>query len=75
MGCCYGHGHGPWCGWGYGYGLPPYEPGPYAYRPRRRRRGVPDEADLEAYLEDLEEELDRVRRDLEAARTARSGEG
>lgn len=75
MGCCYGH--GPWCHWDYGYGYPPpdYE-GPPEYGRRRRRRGrwVPEEDDLEAYLGELEAEIAAVRRDLQAAREARSGQ-
>ena len=72
-----GHGHCPACGYGhchhYGYGYgppswPDYGPG---YAPRRRRRRAVREEDLAAYLEDLEEEVSRVREDLESLR--RSG--
>ena len=65
MCCCHGHGHlqhgcfgySP----GYEYGPPPGPP--YARRGRRTRA-----RDLEDYLEDLEDELARVRRDLQELR-------
>jgi hypothetical protein len=75
-----GHGHCPACGYGhchhygYGYGPPPwpgYGPG---YRPRPRRRRALEEEDLTAYLEDLEEEVSRVREDLESLRRSRPAE-
>lgn len=79
MGCWCGH--GPWHHWGYGYPPPyqeypsyppPYEPQPYP-GPARRRRGMRGEGDLEEYLERLEEEIGRVRRELQELRGA--GEG
>ena len=74
-----GHGHCPHCGYGhcphcgYGYGPPPpawpgYGPG---YGPRRRRRRAVEEEDLDAYLQDLEEEVSQVREDLESLRRSR----
>jgi hypothetical protein len=75
-----GHGHCPACGYGhchhygYGYGPPPwpgYGPG---YEPRRRRRRALEEEDLAAYLEDLQEEVSRVREDLESLRGSRPAE-
>ncbi len=72
-------GHGPWHHWGYGpdYGYGPphgygpgYGPPPYGRRMRRQvRRWEPEEEDLREYLEDLEEEIGRVRDELEARRS------
>lgn len=76
-------GHGPWHYHGYPY--PPQYPPPYpppgyyppeelderAVRRRRRRRGR-DPEELEDYLQDLQEEIDRVRQELAAMR--QSGE-
>jgi hypothetical protein len=72
MGCC--HGHGPWCHWGYGYPPPDYEGPPEYGRRRRRGRWVPDEEDLEEYLGELEAEIAAVRREMQTAREARSGQ-
>lgn len=49
--------------------------GPPEFGRRRRRRGrwVPDEEDLEEYLGELEAEIAAVRREMEAAREARTG--
>jgi hypothetical protein len=70
-------GHGPWHHRGYGYGPPPYayEPdyGPEDWPPRRRRRR-PDEEDLADYLGELEDELRRVRVELERLRQSRCSE-
>lgn len=73
--CC---GHGPWHCHGYpyppAYGPPPaayYPPGEpygYGYGHRRRRRRRVDTEDLADYLEDLEEEVARVRRELDELR-------
>jgi len=68
-------GHGPWHYHGYAY-PPPYPPPAYyppeePYGPprrRRRRRREPEE--LEDYLQDLQEEIDRVRQELAALREA-----
>lgn len=71
----YGHGHCHHCG--YGYGPPPYWAG-YGpgYGPRRRSRRAADEEDLAAYLEDLEQEISRVREELAGLRRSRpAGEG
>jgi hypothetical protein len=64
MGCCWHGYHGPWCGG------PPwwYEQtpiGPPVTRRRRRRE------ELEDYLSYLEEELKRVREELEEAGATR----
>ncbi|MHB1430841.1 MAG: hypothetical protein ACYCVZ_01815 [Streptosporangiaceae bacterium] len=76
-----GHAHCPHCGYahcpyhGYDYEPPPwgsYGPG---YGSRRRRRRVPDEDDLAAYLEDLEDEIAQVREELQRVRRARSSSG
>ena len=80
MGCWCGH--GPWHHWGYGPGYPPpwYEPagyGPPGYERRRGRRPALarlDEEDLRDYLEDLEEEVARVRQDLERLSESRPRE-
>lgn len=68
MGCCHGHGYGPryWHnepGIGYRDAPPPYG------GPRRRRRS--DEEALAAHLEDLEDEVQEVRRLLEDLRASR----
>ena len=73
MCCCHGHGDlHHWCfgyGPGYEYGAPPDLPyPPYARRGRRTRA-----RDLEDYLEDLEDELARVRRDLQELREPGTG--
>ena len=81
MSCCHGyrHHHGG-CGHGYGascYG-PPEAYGP-VYGPRYglRRRGrpgrawAPDDDDLAGYLQDLENEIGRVREELENLRRSR----
>lgn len=60
MGCCWHGYHGPW------YGGPPwrYQQTPVAPpTPRRRRR----RGELEEHLDYLEDELKRVREELEAA--------
>lgn len=69
-GCC-GHGHCHHCG--YAYAPPPpfwagYGPG---YGGRRRSRRRMDEEDLAAYLEDLEDEIGRVREELASLRRSR----
>ncbi len=75
MSCCYGHGP---CHYHHGYGYPPaYGPPPAAYYPpaepygygygRRRRRRI-DAEELADYLEDLEAEVARVRRELDELR-------
>jgi hypothetical protein len=76
MSCCCGHGHGPCHCHGYpyppAYGPPPaayYPPaGPYGYGYGRRRRRV-DAEDLADYLQDLEAEVARVRRELDELRS------
>jgi hypothetical protein len=81
-------GHGPWHHGGYPY--PPYPPEEYWPPPRRfgpppqwyappagyrtRRREAAAE-DLAEYLNDLEEEIARVRRELERMRESGSVEG
>ena len=78
MSCCHGYcQHHHWC-----YGPPPYGP-PEVYEPvygpgyGLRRRGRPgraralDEDDLAGYLHDLEDEIGRVRRELEELRRSR----
>ena len=64
--CCwhgYGHRH-HWCfGYGPGYEYGPRPGPPYVRRGRRIRA-----RDLEDYLEDLEDELARVRRELQELR-------
>ena len=81
MGCWCGH--GPWCRSGYGHGYPPWWDEPVDYGPvgygRRRLRARParsrlDEEDLRDHLEELEQEVARVREDLERLRRERSGE-
>jgi len=59
-------GHGPWHHYGYSYAPPGYAPPGYPLaepygRPRRRR---PDADELADYLQELGEEIARVRRDL-----------
>ena len=78
-------GHGPWHYHGYPYPPqypPPQYPPPGYYlseelddRPvrRRRRRRTRDPEELEDYLQDLQEEIERVRHELAAMR--QSGEG
>lgn len=69
--CGYGHCHHH--GYAYGYAPPPwagYGPG---YGSRRRRR-APDEEDLAAYLEDLEDEVGQVRKELDRLRRSRRPE-
>lgn len=70
-GYCHHHHRG---GYGYGYG-PPEAYGP-EYGPRRRgrpgRAWAPDEDDLAEHLHDLEDEIGRVRRELENLRRSRS---
>jgi len=65
MCCCHGYRHAHhWCfgpGPGYEYGPPPDLPYP-PYRQRGRRTRA---RDLEDYLEDLEDELARVRLELQ----------
>ncbi|HSK33363.1 MAG TPA: hypothetical protein VK903_07755 [Propionicimonas sp.] len=51
------------------YPPPPYYPPPEEYEgPRRRRRRRRDADELEDYLQDLEDEIGRVRRELAAQR-------
>ncbi len=67
-------GHGPWHYHGYpyppAYGPPPgtyYPPGePYGYGRRRRRRA--DAEELADYLDELQAEVARVRRELDDLR-------
>ncbi|GAB2731239.1 hypothetical protein [Nocardioides pakistanensis] len=77
-------GHGPWHYHGYPYPPqyppqypPPQYPPPGYYPPeeledrpvrRRRRRRARDPEELEDYLQDLQEEIDRVRQELTALR-------
>jgi len=74
-------GHGPWHHQGYPYPplYPPPQyppsayyppPEPYDRPPRRRRRRARDPEELEDYLQDLQEEIDRVRQELAALREA-----
>jgi hypothetical protein len=72
MSCCHGYcHHHHWC-----YGSPPYGP-PEAYGlgygpwRRGRPRRAPDEDDLAGYLHDLEDEIGRVRGELEELRRSR----
>lgn len=77
-------GHGPWHYHGYPYppSYPPVQYPPPGYYPpeelderparRRRRRRGRDPEELEDYLQDLQEEIDRVRQELAAMR--QSGE-
>ncbi len=74
MSCCCGHGpchchHGYTCP----YGPPPVgyypTPEPYGYGYGRRRRRRVDVEDLAEYLQDLETEVARVRRELNELRT------
>jgi hypothetical protein len=89
MSCWCGHRpwhdwHGPWHHWGYEYGPPPgpgyeagYGPGPGygpGYGPGPRRRARAREDDLAGYLEDLEDEVRRVREELDRLRGSRSPE-
>ena len=65
MCCCHDYGH--WC---FGH-APSYEYGPppgLLYRPYARRGRRTRTRDLEDYLEDLEDELARVRRDPQELR-------
>jgi hypothetical protein len=79
MSCCHGYcHHHHWC-----YGPPPYGP-PETYEPvyrpgyGPRRRGRPgrawpaDDDDLAGYLRDLEDEIGRVRRELDELRRSRA---
>ena len=71
--CGHGYCHHGYCHHcGYAYGPPPsragYGPG---YGPRRRSRRALDEEDLAATLEDLEEEIGRVREELADLRRPR----
>ena len=74
-GYCPHHGDGHCHHCGHAYGPPPpwpdYGPG---YGPPRRRRRAPDEEDLAAHLEDLEQEIGRVREELESMRRSRAPE-
>lgn len=77
-------GHGPWHYHGYPY--PPmaaYAPQPAYYPPaepaepygrRRRRRGRVDAEELADYLHELEEEITRIRRELDELRSSDTGE-
>ena len=65
----HGYGRGYAYGAGYVYGPPPGQPVPFPARRGRRAR------DLEDYAEDLEEELARVRRELQELRRAETPEG
>jgi hypothetical protein len=76
MGCW--HGHGPWhgCG-GPGYW---YDPGlrpdyDYEYGPRWRPRRPPGGEELADYLDELEDEVARVRAELGAMRRDREVKG
>ena len=70
-----GYAHCPYHGYDYDYGPPPWEDYGPGYRPRRRRRRVPGEDDLAAYLEDLEDEVAQVREELQRVRRSRSSSG
>ncbi len=71
-------GHGPWHHWGhgycygygpgYGYGSPPGQPYPRSARRGKRAR------ELEDYVQDLEEELAHVRRELQELRDTETRE-
>lgn len=69
MCCCHAHACTHHSGWrsaggpGYGYGYAPPPGASYARRGRRARA-----RDLEEYLEDLEDELARVRQELDDLR-------
>jgi hypothetical protein len=70
-------GHGPWHR--YAHGRPPqyyYPSGAYHDQAHRRgcRRRSRDPEELEDYLRDLQEEIDRVRQDLAAIRESGEGE-
>lgn len=66
MCCCHGHMHHHWCySPGYEYGPPPGPGFLYARRSRRSRA-----QDLADYLQDLEEELARVRYELQELQQA-----
>lgn len=72
-------GHGPWHYHGYPY--PPmaaYAPPPAYYPPAepygRRRRGRVDAEELADYLHELEEEITRIRRELDELRSSDTGE-
>jgi len=76
MSCCCGHGpchchHGYTCP--SAYGPPPVgyypTPEPYGYGYGHRRRRRVDVEDLAEYLQDLETEVARVRRELNELRT------
>ena len=70
-------GHGPWHYGGCGHPMhypphyppPPYYPPPEAFEsPSRRQRRRRDPEELEDYLQHLEDEIGRVRRELAAQR-------
>ena len=72
-------GHGPWHHHGYPYAGPMaygppsamyYEPGPY-----RRRSRQADAEDLADYLDDLEAQVARIRRELDEVRRTNAGNG
>ncbi|ANS32020.1 hypothetical protein R1CP_37070 (plasmid) [Rhodococcus opacus] len=74
-------GHGPWHYHGYHYPpaavYAPPPPSPYypetePYGPPRRRR--PDAEELAEYLHGLEEEMARIRREIDDLRRADTGE-
>lgn len=78
MSCCCGHYPCHYHGYPHpaAYGPPPpaYYPvaEPYGYGSRRRRR--PDVEDLADYLQDLEAEIARVRRELDELRKTEATE-
>jgi hypothetical protein len=65
-------GHGPWHYHGYPYAPQAYTPPPAAYYPAepygRRRRRRADAEELSEYLDELETEVARLRRELDELR-------
>jgi len=65
VGCCYGWHHVPYCGPPPPWWYEQFATAPPVRRPRRER------GDLEDYLSYLEEELKRVREELEETKAAK----
>ncbi|WP_219070840.1 hypothetical protein [Candidatus Mycobacterium methanotrophicum] len=61
-------GHGPWHYHGYPYGPPAYAPPPAAEGYGRRRRYRANAEELSDYLQELETEVARMRRELDELR-------